>query len=950
MNIMKCRCALIVGLLSFMSLFPLAKPAAGQVTAAGIVGTTTDSTGAVLPGVTVTVTGPALQVPQVLAVTDGQGQYRISPLPVGTFTVTYELAGFQTVKREGVLLGTGFVAKLDQALKPGTVQETVTVTGESPTVDVTNPAHAVNLANETLETLPTTRDGLKAYVAQVPGLRANLEVGSSGMTNTVSIRAYGQTGNPWLLLDGVMFGGAQNGVQGAQVDFNSIDSTRIETVGGNAEVPRGGQMIDSVIKSGGNQFHGEVVSYESQGHLQADNLTPALRTGGVKNFPALHGLWDDSANLGGRIIRDRLWFFGNYRYEGNNQDILNAFYPANGYGANNGKPLQTKTKDRLWLTKLSFQMSKSNKLTGFYHSDVETQRRNGSQFIGPDGQEINQGPFLTYGGTWQAVKGSSMVLSVTAGHFHRHSLTHALPLYDGFGPTAVKTIDLTSLVQTGDSRNDTQFITHGNEDGSATLTYFRPNLAGSHQIKTGVYYVHSWYSQQFSSQPSGNYILQYQGGVPFEIQTFNYPVDPQNFQNYFTLYGQDDWSINSRLSLALGLRWADDNMHSPAQCSLATDFAASQCYAKVQLPIWRSIQPRAHFAYDLSGGGKSVIKGGWGRFALYGQMVADLLTTERNNKTTTTWLWHDLNGDKLYQPGEVNLDPNGSDFQSLAGVTNGVVNPNSGQPVTDEYILSYERQVANNWNARVSGLYSRNSHLRRTETINIPYSAYSIPLAGVDPGPDGIVGTADDPGRTVTWYNYPSTLAGVSNAATELVQWPGSQTYKTIELATTRRLSQGWQFDASWAATKLNVPFTDEQALNPNSEINTALLYWEITAKVSAGYTFPWFSVSGDMEHRSGTPTAPQFQFAGGTTIKTLVANTAPVGTIALPNTNLANIRFTREFSMGRGRNLQVRFDFFNVMNANFATGLNVREGSTYLVPSAIINPRILQIGASFRF
>ena len=107
---------LIAGVLSLLSLFPLANSAQAQTTAAGIVGTITDATGAVLPGVTVTAKGPALQVPQVLAVTDENGQYRLSPLPVGTYTVTYELSGFQTLKREGVQLQVGFVAKLDQAL------------------------------------------------------------------------------------------------------------------------------------------------------------------------------------------------------------------------------------------------------------------------------------------------------------------------------------------------------------------------------------------------------------------------------------------------------------------------------------------------------------------------------------------------------------------------------------------------------------------------------------------------------------------------------------------------------------------------------------------------------------------------------------------------------------------------------------------------------------------
>ena len=323
---------------------------------------------------------------------------------------------------------------------------------------------------------------------------------------------------------------------------------------------------------------------------------------------------------------------------------------------------------------------------------------------------------------------------------------------------------------------------------------------------------------------------------------------------------------------------------------------------------------------------------------------------ERNNKQTTTWLWHDLNSDKLYEPGEVNLDPNGPDFQSIAGVTNGVVNPNMPQPMTDEYVLSYEHEVMKDWNVRGTGIYTRNFNLRRTETISIPYSAYSVPITNLDPGLDGKLGTADDPGKSITYYEYPSTLSGISNQSTRLVGWPGEQTYRSIELAATRRLSMGWQFNASWVATKLNVPFTDEQALNPNSEINTAQDYWEITSKIAGGYTFPWFSVSADMEHRSGTPQAPQFQFTGGTTIKNLIVNTQPIGSIALPNTNLANVRFTKQFSVGAGKSLQARVDFFNVMNANFVTARNLREGSTYLVPSAIILPRILQVGASFKF
>jgi hypothetical protein len=942
--------ALAAASILLMALFPWAGTALAQVRAAGIVGTVTDPTGGVMPGATVTVTSPALQVPQVMVVTDAQGQYRITPLPVGTYTVTYEVAGFQTVRQEGVRLEVGFVATLDQALRPGDLTETVTVTGVSPTVDVTNPAHSVNLANETLETLPTNRDGLKAYLGQVPGIRTNLDVGSSSMTDTVQIRQYGQVGNPWLLLDGVMFGGAQNGVQGAQIDFNSIDSTRVEIVGSNADMPKPGQLVDSVLKSGGNEYHGEIVMYGSSGNLESSNLNDELRTAGVRNVPALHGLWDFSANTGGRLIRDRLWFFANYRNQGYDRDILNAFYPATGFGENSGKPLQTNTRGRLWLTKLSLQVSESNRLTGFYHSNREQQRRRGSQFIGPDGRELNEGPFLTYGSTWQTVKGTSLVMALTAGHFHRHSITYALPLYDGYGPTAVKTVDLTTQFVTGDAPNDTQFITHGNDTVSGNVRYFKPNMAGSHQFKVGFDHVRSWHAQEFDSQPAGNYTLRYQNGVPVEIETYNYPVKPENYQRYLGVFAQDNWSVTDRLSLALGIRFARDNVYAPAQCSLVTDFSAAQCYDKVQLPIWTSTVPRLNFAYDLQGDGRSVIKGGWGRYVTYGSITSDLLQNARNNRQVTRFLWHDNNGDRLYQPGEVNLDPTGGDFLQISGVTNGVVNPAMPQPKSDQFILGYEREVVRNWNARATGIYYRNFDLRRTETISIPYDAYSVAITNPDPGFDGRAGTSDDPGRSITYYEYPSSLSGIGNQATRYVGWPGEQTYKTIELAASRRLSGGWQFNTSWVATKIDQPFTDGQELNPNSEINTALNYWEFTSKVSGGYMFPWFGVAVDYQHRSGTPQAPQFQFTGGTTIRNLVVNTLPVGSIALPSTDLANIRLTRLFRMGGGRSLETRFDFFNVLNANFVTGRNVRQGANYLVPSGVILPRILQIGVSFKY
>ena len=205
--------------------------------------------------------------------TNERGEYRLSPLPPGMYTITFELSGFQNVKRDGLRLTLGFTATVDQAMGLGTVQETVTVSGQSPLVDVTNPATSVDMSSESLEILPTNRDGLKAFMGTMPGVRTNLDVGASSLSDTVVFRSYGQSGQSWQMLEGIMFSTPNaGGANGSHIDFNALDSTRVQTVGSSAEMPRRGIMLDAVMKSGGNQFHGEGVVYGSSGALESKQL------------------------------------------------------------------------------------------------------------------------------------------------------------------------------------------------------------------------------------------------------------------------------------------------------------------------------------------------------------------------------------------------------------------------------------------------------------------------------------------------------------------------------------------------------------------------------------------------------------------------------------------------------------------------------------------------------
>ena len=171
---------------------------------ATIIGQVKDPGGLVLPGVTVVATSPALQLPSVSAVTNENGEYRLASLPIGTYEITYRLSGFEMARREAIRLTIGFTARVDLAMKIGAMEETVTVSGASPVVDATSTTTNTQLTRETLELVPSTRNGLLSLMQQSPGVRGNLDVGGSNFTAFPVFQAYGQNNEQWTTLEGVL--------------------------------------------------------------------------------------------------------------------------------------------------------------------------------------------------------------------------------------------------------------------------------------------------------------------------------------------------------------------------------------------------------------------------------------------------------------------------------------------------------------------------------------------------------------------------------------------------------------------------------------------------------------------------------------------------------------------------------------------------------------------------
>lgn len=302
-------------------------PALAQ-TAASIVGQVVDESGATLPGVTVTATSPALQVPSVTAVTDERGEYRLTPLPIGVFAVTYELAGFQTVKREGLRLTSGFTARVDLSLKVGGLQESVTVSGASPVVDVASTATSTRLTAEVLETTPTGRVGFFALLQQAPGVRNAIDIGgSSANANSITFRSFGQSGEAWQMLEGILTASAKTGQSGNYFDYASVEEARVQTVGADASMPLRGVMMDVTVKSGSNQFKGTTWWQQTNSSFQSSNLDDALRSQGITDPAEIRARWTVNSDLGGRVVRDKLWFYIGGTRNVNNETVLGAYKP-----------------------------------------------------------------------------------------------------------------------------------------------------------------------------------------------------------------------------------------------------------------------------------------------------------------------------------------------------------------------------------------------------------------------------------------------------------------------------------------------------------------------------------------------------------------------------------------------------------------------------------------------
>lgn len=929
-----------VALLMLVWLVP--SVALGQTTdRSGVEGKVVDQSGGVLPGVTIAITGPALPGGRT-TVTDAEGLYRFAALPAGTYDVSFELEGFSTIKRS-IRLDTGFVATINEAMGVGAIEESLTVNAISTVVDIRTTSVSTNLGKEALESLPTSRS-MWQVMNLAPGLRVTgADVGGTAVGTQQNYSNYGtSTGGNKPSIDGVDTREDAGGA-GFYYDYGAFQEVQIKAMGADAEMPTPGTQFLGILKSGSDQFHGSGYFAWESPSLQADNITDDLRARGVSDGNPLKAYHDGNIDGGGPIFRGKAWFYGSYRHQEIRTGVLGYLESP---GADNviGTSDDVPGEYHVTLTNMTGKVTAQAGPKHRFSSFVQAQTK--------DYPERNADAFRFKESTWQQIfkplagKGEytwmasdRTLVNAFVGRWEYE--TEALNWTEA--PAAFDTV---TLRYWGRFNTSPYVGGRGRWQYNASVSHYLPNtLGGTHDLKAGVEITDE--SRTYDAPPRSNgrdYQLRFQNGVPFQVVAANYPYSSLGKMTTQSVFLRDAWRFGDRLTLNLGVRYESYDVYLPAQSKPAGRFYPAGDFARQDVLTWRDWAPRIGVSLPLDKDNRTVLKAtyGWYNFATQAN-YSD--TYNRNALSTTTYRWNDLNGNRDYDDGEF------GSFVSATGASASAINPDLKQPKTHEITTSLERQVAANFSTRLSYVYRR--EVDRYQNVNVlrPYEAYSIPITGKDPGPDGVLNTADD-GGAVTYYDYSAAFAGSAFVRNMDVNTEGFEnSYNSVEVAAQKRMSNKWQLVTSFLATKVDT-WRNGVPQDPNNDnYFPKAKYWEWNFKLSGSYELPWgIQAAAMFTSQSGATWAREARFTTGLVrLSEVILLMEDAAERRLPTQNILNLRFEKRQKVGFGT-AALQLDVFNVTNTNVELGVTARSGANFGKITSIVPPLLAKIGVTYSF
>ena len=981
---------------------------AGALHAQTISGIVRDDSGAVMPGVTVEASSLALIEKSRSAVTDGAGQYSIVNLSPGTYTVTFALTGFSTVKRENIQLSTDFTATINAELKVGALEETITVSGASPLVDVQSTTKQTVLTREVLDSLPTPRS-IQGAGVMIPGVTMSATVGGGrdvgGSTKLqqpgLTFHGNGQTIQRW---DGFWLSNVQGSGTGGATSFYVNDAGAQELVystGAEAlDMATPGLYVNMIPKDGGNKFTGVLYADFTKSGWQSDNLTDDLRSRGLTNVAKVQHISDFNPGFGGPIMRDRIWFFAAYRYEAVDQTVVDSYYDKNPspylYEPDLAQPGRDNGKIPNQSIRVTWQASGKDKVQGWFTNQNKYRSHyNISASRTPDATSLQNTPYaqaMTL--KWTRTQTSRLLFE--GGVARGRTLYQELYQPNVIGDPSKSTdkeyvqqeIKVYSITDQANGKvfgaYDNGYSGHGGnmENGRLQATY----VTGSHDIKAGVMLGHG-----MSPSPtwwSGDVTMTFNAGAPQSV-TLRIPSETRN--SYYPdlgIYAQDRWRLN-RLTVTGGLRY-DYYVGNVLDGTLpASRWNQAQFFPGFGVQAWKDFSPRVGVAYDLFGNGKTALKFNIARF-----VAADGVSTAAANNPQTTVgrtdirTWNDLNGDYTIYNADGSLQA--SELGPTTNVNFGKVIPSTN---------TQDPRTLNGFNARGSSIewqavvqhqltprvaltgdyyFRYNGNQTVTDNTLINGNDYDGPFCITAPASPDLPGGGGYP--VCGLYDVKVASRSLQQNNTTFARNFGGITdhYMGYDVTVVSRFANGGTLQGGVNSQKrvydtCNAPIpsgaaaTASQVDSPESRFCHQVLPYRPDFKMLAAYNLPYnFTVSGTMQVSSGpvitaTWAAPNSliapalgrNLAAGATATKSIQLIEP-GTEYAGYQNQVDLRLSRRMHFGR---YTARLDgnLYNVLNNAYANSINTTFSTSatanqFLRPTAVLLGRFFKVGGQIEF
>ena len=662
----------------------------GQASQSALAGVARDTTGGVLPGVTVEAASPALIEKVRTVVTDSSGLYRIVDLRPGMYTITFTLPGFNTVRVENFELRADFTATVNAEMTVGELAETISVTGEAPLVDVQSTTRSTVYDQEVLENLPNNRQ-IQSLAQTIPGVVGGLNIdGPASRSLSVHGSRISETNSA---IDGMSDRRGSNGGQAVTFYMNegSVQEVSVRTDGGDAEAQYSGVWMNAIPKEGGNAFHWNVMALYANENLSNSNLTDQYVQQGLTAVNGLRHTWDVNPNGGGPLMEDKLWFYVAYRNNEIQKYVADHFFNADPlawvYVPDKTRQGTDTQVHRNYAWRVTWQATPRNKLNFSYEKDRRiTPRRRAAANVSPEATTYTPFyPNAIWTAVWRVPVNNKLLLDTGFMSYEqdwdeRRQIDPAV----GFDVISV-TEDSTGQIYRAST------IYGHNFDNPITVRSSAAYVTGTHSYKAGfMMRVRGNGPTYNNTSVNGDMNFNFLNGVPRRVTLFATPIEQRNdIKADLGMFAQDSWTM-SRMTLNYGLRFDYLNAAVPEQHLAAGPFVPERNFAAVKnVPNWKDINPRVGVSYDLFGNGRTVVKATVGRYISGGSLASNVnpVNTSVNSATRT---WTDGNGNFFPECDWSNPAAN-RECGPLSNLNFGKVNPNATR---------FDKEVLEGWGVR----------------------------------------------------------------------------------------------------------------------------------------------------------------------------------------------------------------------------------------------------------